>query len=136
MNLMGLGPFRFSMNTVPFNELSRNLDVRAESQMVIMSRPSIHYLGPGDEEITIDGTLYPHFISGKGLMQIEGMYAAAAAGTPLMMASGGGRIFGRWVIRNISSVDKHLLRDGTPMRLDFSMTVVRAGAAFGGLRLF
>lgn len=134
--LMGLGPFRFSMRTMAYDELQRKLDVRAESQMIIGARPSIHYLGPGDETVTLSGTYYPYFISGRGLSQLQAMYTAAAAGVPLMMASGGGRVFGRFMIRSIDNADTYLLRNGAPQKIEFSCTLVRDGGLAGGLRLF
>lgn len=124
--LMGLGPFRFSMSTLAYDELDRRLDIRAESQPIILARPSIHFLGPGDEEVTITGVYYPYFISGKGLAQIEAMYKAAELGSRLMMASGGGRVFGRFVIRSINNVQRHLLIDGAPQKIEFDCTMVRA----------
>lgn len=133
--LMGLGPLRFSMSTLAYDELSRSLSVRAESQPIILARPSIHYLGPGDEEVSISGVYYPYFISGRGLAQLQSMYSLAAMGARMMMVSGGGRVFGRFIIRSVDNADTFLLSDGQAQKIEFSCTLVRAGG-FSPLGIF
>jgi uncharacterized protein len=132
--LMGLGPFRFEAGRHAYEELERTVGGRWPAQERIGRRPALQFLGPAESEIEISATIFPHF-SG-GLEQVDAMGAAAEAGATLMLVSGAGRVFGRWVIKQLKDKQSYIDRDGTPRKVEVEITLARYGedgASFGGL---
>lgn len=78
--MMALGSFRFGVNRANYQSFTRSASWRWEEQPRLGRRPALQYLGPGTEEITLEGVIYPHFKG--GLRQIELMRLVASAGQP------------------------------------------------------
>ena len=81
--LMALGDYRFSLETAAYQELTRSTEYRWQSQDRLRHRPAQQYLGPGREEITLNGMIYPSFRGGLG--QLDRMRQEAEKGTPLLL---------------------------------------------------
>jgi phage protein U len=135
MALMRLGPFIFAIPTFSFEELSRKVSGRVESQMVIGSPPPTHRLGPGEETITLTSTLYPYHLNGGGLGQLEGVRGACQAQTAMMMVSQSGLVFGRWVIREVGDGQTFFHpRSGIPQRVEVNLALLRYNGGIGASR--
>lgn len=124
--LMGLGPFRFSINTAAYQSLDRHDAYRWESQDRIGRHPAMQYIGAGHTTIALDGTIYPHFRGGFG--QIAVMRTVAATGTPHFLVSGGGRIFGQFVIMDIDERQSIFTVNGAPRKQEFHIVLKSYGA--------
>jgi uncharacterized protein len=135
--LMALGPFRFTIPTYSVEDIQRSMSARIAQQEVIGARPRTHLLGPGVETITLSSTFYPFHLNGAGLAQLEGMRAACAACRPLIFLSVAGRVFGLWVIKEVSEGLTLFSPHGVPQQVTVNMTMERyVGHSGGGLRLF
>lgn len=66
LNMMALGPYRFSLSTAAFQELEHTSAWRWPSIERIGQRPALQYVGPGEDTIRMRGTIYPHFRGGLG----------------------------------------------------------------------
>ena len=55
------------------------------------------------------------------------MRAQAGLGKPLFLISGSGFAFGRWCISKISENQSNFLKDGSPRKIEFSITLKRYG---------
>ena len=131
--MMGLGPFRFSVGRSMYQRLTREVTARWPVQERVGRRPALQFTGPGEEHLTLEGTIYPHYTG--GLEQIRGMRAQAQAGAPLMMVSGLGDVYGLWVILNVRDTESFLRADGLPRKVEFTLELSAYGpdgVAIGG----
>lgn len=124
--LMGLGPFRFSVAGAVYQQLTREVTARWPVQERVGRRPALQFTGPGEERLTLAGTIYPHYTG--GLDQIRGMRAQAQAGAPLMMVSGLGDVYGLWVITSVRDTESFLRADGLPRKVEFTLELSAYGA--------
>lgn len=124
--MLALGDFRFSLNTAAFQELSRSNSWRWPAVDRIGARPASQFVGPGEDCIRINGQIYPHFRGGIG--QIDAMRAEADKGEPLLLVDGTGRVWGKYVITDISETQAVFFSNGAPRRQDFDITL----QAYGG----
>ena len=127
--MMGLGPYRFSLDTAAYQNLERNDAYRWESQERIGRHPALQFIGEGHTTITIDGVIYPHFRG--GFNQIESMRSMAKLGTPLILVSGSGRIFGTFAITSVDEKQSIFNRDGSPRKQEFALELMSYGSDGG-----
>lgn len=76
--MMALGGYRFSLSTVAYQKLQRTADWRWPTQDRLGAHPVRQYVGPGDQSITLDGTLYPHYLGLNGLPDLLSRVPALA----------------------------------------------------------
>ncbi len=119
--MMGLGDFRFCLDTAAHQELERNSAWRWPSVERIGARPALQYVGPGEDKITMRGTIYPHFRGGLG--QVSAMREQAAKGLPLLMIDGTGRVWGKYVITDIREGQSTFFSNGMPRKVDFDLSL-------------
>ncbi|WP_434361069.1 phage tail protein [Parasalinivibrio latis] len=124
--MMMLGGYRFSVDTVAYERISRDTGYRWEKQDVIGTQPALQFLGPGDDTLSLDGVLYPHYRGGLG--QLNAMRAQAGLGVPLMLIEGNGKVLGRWVIERVQETQRTFDRDGTPAKIRFSLRLRKQDA--------
>ena len=123
--LMRLGNYTFAMETAAYQQLQRTNTYRWQAQDRIGRQPAQQYLGLGEETITLEGVIYPHFRG--GLRQLDAMRAEAGQGRPLMLTDGTGQVFSLWVIKAVEETRKVLAANGTPHRMDFRLSLARYG---------
>lgn len=121
--LFQLGSFQFDLpNGVP-QTLDRTADFRWESQDRLLRDPAVQFLGPGDQQITLDGQLFPGF-SGRQTT-IETLREQATKGEPQMLTDGLGRVYGKWAIRSIREGLSTFAPGGGARQISFSVSLVR-----------
>ncbi|MFA5712135.1 phage tail protein [Mycolicibacterium sp.] len=124
--MMMLGTeYMFSVSTAAYQSLRRSAAYRWPAQERIGRRPARQFVGPGDETMTLDGTIYPHYLGGIG--QIERMREVAGRGDPLALVDGRGSNLGQWCIERVEETDTVFGADGRPRRMDFVLGLVRYG---------
>lgn len=123
--MMGFGPYRFSLNTSAYQQLRRRIDYRWQAQNRLGTAAAMQYIGPGQDEITLEGSIYPHFKG--GLKQIHEMKMVADLGEPLMLIDGLGNIWGHWVIASIEETQEVFLDNGTPRKISFQLSLIHYG---------
>lgn len=124
MIALGDGPdaYTFSMGTAAYNSLRRSTSWRWASQARAGRSPARQFVGKGDDQITFEGVIYPHFKG--GLNQVSRMRAEADRGEPLQMVDGFGRVdWGYWCITSIEETQSVLAKGGAPKKIVFSMTL-------------
>ena len=131
--MMRLGDFEFSVASAAFNKLNYQTSYQWEVQKAPTDNktPVMQYNGPGERNLTIEGTIYPQMVK-DGLQQVDKMREQALKGEALPMCyvetapgsnAGVGRILGKWCILNISENRTLFLADGNPREIQFSMTL-------------
>lgn len=127
--MMALGPFRFSLGTAAYQSLDRTDEYRWESQERIGRHPAMQFIGAGHTTLNLDGVVYPEFRGGLG--QIAQMRALASLGRPLFLVSGGGRIYGQFVILSVTERQTVFRPDGAPRKQEFGIELKSYGADGG-----
>lgn len=131
---MGLGEFRFAIDTAAYQTLTRNDEYRWESQERINRAPAMQFIGPGHTTFTLEGVVYPHWKGGLG--QIQNMRTIAGRGFPLRLVSGYGDIFGQFVVMSVDETQTAFLNNGAPRKQEFSLELKSYGADGGLAGLF
>ena len=98
-------------------------------------RPARQYIGPGDETITLSGTLAPEFRgSSQSLVQLRAM---ADDGNAYALVDGAGGVYGAFVIEGVTEKGSVFIAEGLPRKIEFSLTLQRVdderASADGGL---
>lgn len=124
--MMALGGLRFGVNQPSYQTFSRQASYRWAALDRLGRAPALQYLGPGADEITLDGVIYPHFKG--GLRQIEVMRLMARQGEPMILVDGLGWVWEWCVITAISETKTHFLPDGAPRKIEFSVSLQAYGA--------
>lgn len=123
--MMALGAFRFGMTGPNYQRAVRTGEWRHPELERFGRAPATQYLGPAVRTLSLEGTIHPHFKG--GLRQIDGMMAAADAGTPLMLVDGLGWVWRRWVITEIEETKSVMMADGAPRQIDFVVVLKTYG---------
>lgn len=124
--MMALGAFRFGVNRANYQHFTRSASWRWEAQARVGRRPALQFLGPGTDEITLEGVIYPHFKG--GLRQVEMMRLVADQGQPLILVDGLGWVWERWVIVSIEERKSLFMSDGAPRKIEFTMSLSAYGS--------
>jgi len=119
--MMALGAYRFSVATGGMGDTDRTTEWRWQSQEVIGAPPALQYVGPGEDKMTIKGTIFPHFRG--GLNQVDAMRNQAGMGKPLILVDGTGRFYGEWVITSIGESRSVFMSDGAPRKIEFTLDI-------------
>ncbi|NWB72617.1 phage tail protein [Pseudomonas sp. G5001] len=121
--MLALGMFVFSLSTAAYQELQRQTEWRHASNNRIGAVPARQFLGRGDDAITLPGVILPE-LAGSGL-SLDAIRLMANTGKAWPMVEGSGRIYGLWVIESLSENKTYFFRDGTPRRIEFSLSLKR-----------
>jgi phage protein U len=123
--MMILGVYRFTINNAAYQTLKRQSEYRWQEINRMGANPALQFTGFGVEIIDLEGVIYPHFKG--GIRQVSLMRAEAGFGKPLMLISGNGNAFGRWCIIKISENQSVFMKDGAPLKIEFSISLKRYG---------
>lgn len=118
--LLALGAYRFAAG-VGLNDTDRQTEWRWQFQDVIGAPPAGQFVGPGEDCMTIRGTIYPHYRGGLG--QVDQMRAQAGLGVPLILVDGTGRYYGLWAITSIQEGKTFFMPDGAPRKIEFTLQI-------------
>lgn len=121
MPLMALGQFVFEIKTAPYTELRRRSEYRWASQARVGARPAHQFMGPGEDTITLDGTLYPELTGGP--VQLNKLRQMAEQGAAWILMSGAGEKLGHWFIESVEETQGLFFADGTPRKIAFSVAL-------------
>jgi phage protein U len=121
--MLALGMFVFSLRTAAYQEMQRQTDWRHPSSSRVGARPARQFVGRGDDAITLPGVILPE-LAGSAL-SLDALRLMADTGKAWPMVEGSGRIYGLWIIESISETRTLFFRDGTPRRIEFTLSLKR-----------
>jgi phage protein U len=124
-----LGPFRFSVGTAAYDELTRASRWDWKSVDRVGAIPALQYTGPQNETVTMSGRLTPPLTG--GIEQLARMRAMADFGRALPLITGTGRLLGMWVIESIDDTGTNHFKDGYPKLTTFNITLKKYGDGAG-----
>ncbi len=121
--MMSLGLFVFSIPTAAYQQLQRSSSAKYGQNKRVGARDTSQFLGPGDDTISLSGTLHPGFTGGvENLDQLRSMMNGGKA---FALINGTGITMGYWTIRSMSETQKIFLKEGVARQIDFNMTLRR-----------
>jgi len=121
--MMALGLFVFGLDTVPYQQLQRQSTWRHPTTSRVGKRPARQFIGPGDDNITLSGTLYPEITGGKVTLAMLRYMAETGKAWPLL--EGTGYFYGLFAIEDISETGSIFFADGSARKIDFSIKLGR-----------
>jgi hypothetical protein len=134
--MLALGMFVFQLQTLPYQNLQRNVDYRWPSNSRVGQRPAVQFLGVNEEKITLSGSLMPEITGGKLSLLAVNMMADEGRAWPLL--DGSGTIYGMFVINSVSETYSEFFADGSARKIDFNVSLTRVdeslAAMFGDLK--
>lgn len=125
MPLAALGMFVFDLRTAPYETLSRETSWRISEHNRVGARPSLQYLGPGDDNITLEGQLAREITGHSITLELLRIQAGMGRAWPLI--DGRGYFFGLWMIESISEDRRLFFSNGECRALEFSVSLRRYG---------
>lgn len=120
---MALGQFVFEMGTLPFQELQRKTQWKHRASSRVGARDVRQFAGVGDDTITITGVLVPE-LAGKA-SSLDELRKLADAGEAYVLVDGAGKVYGAYLIEDMSEDLSHLRINGTARRIGFSISLTR-----------
>lgn len=121
--MMTLGMFVFEVKSLPYQQLQRSTQWRHSSQKRVGQRPAYQYLGPGEDTITLSGTLLPEITGGR--MTLDDVRIMADEGKAWPLIEGSGRVYGFWSVGAVNETSSAFFQDGVPRKIDFTIDLVR-----------
>ena len=121
--MLSLGMFVFSLSTLAYQELQRQTNWRHASNSRVGPPPALQFVGRGDDTITLPGIILPELAG--SVLSLDALRLMANTGKAWPMVEGTGRIYGLWVIESLSETKTVFFRDGTPRRIEFTLTLKR-----------
>lgn len=121
--MLALGMFVFSLSTAAYQELQRQTDWRHPSSNRVGAAPARQFIGRGDDTITLPGVILPELAG--SFLSLDALRLMANTGSAWPMVEGSGRIYGLWVIESLSETKTLFFRDGTPRRIEFTLSLKR-----------
>ena len=121
--MMALGLFVFATQTLPYQQLQRTTNWRHPSNSRLGMRPARQFMGPGDDSITLSGTLYPELTGGR--VSLAMVRAMAETGMAWPLIEGSGAFYGLWVIESIDETGSVFFADGSARKIEFSLKLAR-----------
>lgn len=122
--LMSLGFFVFMRKTIPYQDSSRELSWNHPTNSVVGKLPRTQFTGKESESITLSGTLMPEITGAR--MSLLALELMAEKGKAYPLIDGATFLLQGWfVIEKISEQRTAFFGDGTPRKIDFSLTLKR-----------
>lgn len=121
--MMALGLFVFGLHTVPYQQLQRSRQWRHPSSSRVGRRPARQYTGPGDDTVTLTGTLYPEITGGKVSLALLAALADTGKAWPLIQ--GDGTFYGHYVVEDMSDTSSVFFADGAARKIEFTLKLTR-----------
>lgn len=121
--MMTLGMFVFEVQSLPYQQLQRSTQWRHPSQARVGQRPAYQYTGPGEDTITLSGTLHPELTGGR--VTLDDVRIMADEGKAWPLIEGSGRVYGFWSVTSVEETSTLFFSDGVPRKIDFTINLVR-----------
>lgn len=123
---MMLGDFGFESLGFGYQGLTRRIQTPWVDVQVAQTLNQQQWTGPTSEEVTISGALFP--VQFGGQESLDGIIAAANAGTPMMLVSGSaqaGKIHGMFTVQGVDEDRSFHDRFGQAHKNTYSIALKR-----------
>lgn len=121
--LAALGLFVFNADSLLFEQIERSRTWRHARTDRFGARAAAQYLGPGDDTITLSGTLVPELLG--RFTAIETLADMAGTGDAFPLADGGGNLLGNFTIEDLQERKSNLIDTGQARMTEFTVQLKR-----------
>lgn len=118
-----LGLFVFGIDTLSYQELQRRTSWKHPTQSMVGARDASQFLGPGEDIITLPGSVFPEFAGDPANLDV--LRRMANRGHAWALVEGTGTIYGAFVITELQETKSVFFFDGTPRKTEFTLTLRR-----------
>jgi len=125
--MMSYGTFVFSLPTLAYQELQRQQTWRFAASERVGARAALQYLGEGEDTIELSGLLAPELTGTRD--SLDTLRELALDGQALPLVDGTGVVYGNYVLTNLRETNSIFFADGTPRRIEFSISLRREDSA-------
>lgn len=121
-------------DTPNFETLQRDAQFTWVSSDRLSRDPAMQFTGPGEENISLEGRMYPYHFG--GLSTLERLRAAGRGGKPYILvrfyplqdpAGYGSETIGNFVIKRVRTVESKIGVTGIAHKIDFTLELTRYG---------
>ncbi len=102
--LLQWGPHVFTVGSMSYEELRQTAQGRWEKHPIIGRRPAGQYVGPGEEPLTVRGTVYPLSMGGSEDAQVQAVLADCSSGRVYSLVTANGDIMGSYRLERCEAV--------------------------------
>lgn len=120
--LMALGEFVFKLSTLAYSQFQRQNAWRHVKADRVGAKPAYQSLGPDEESFTFTGTMYAEFGNRKHFDTLREM---ADSGDAYTVVDAQGKVYGQYVIVDLSEQGTYFDDDGNPKKTEFSIKLIR-----------
>lgn len=126
--MMVYGMFVFTLRTVPYQQLQHSQEWRHVKNERVNKSAAWQYIGPGDDNITLSGVLYPEITGGN--LSLAALETIGFSGRPWPLIEGGGWIYGMYVMTRLERGKTEFDRYGQAKKIEFTISLSRASSDF------
>jgi phage protein U len=121
-------------DTPNFQTLQRDSQYTWASADRLSRDPAMQFTGPGEENISVDGAMYPYHFG--GLSTLQRLRDAGRAGKPMILArfypltdpaGYGSENLGNFVIKRVRTAESRIGVQGIAHKIDFTLELQRYG---------
>lgn len=121
--MMCLGLFVFSLQTAAYQELQRKTSWKHATNSRVGTRDATQFTGVGEDTITLSGWIAPE-LTGTAF-SCDALRLMADTGKSWVLVQGTGRIYGTFVITDMTEGRTIFKKNGEAQRIEFSITLLR-----------
>jgi len=119
--MMAYGMFVFMLDTAAYQALQQETSWRHVKNDRIGKSATWQYIGTGEDNIILTGTLYPEVTGGD--VSLTTLRTIAYGGRPWPLVEGTGSIYGMFVIAGITENRTEFMKDGKAQKIEFTLTL-------------
>lgn len=121
--LMSWGLFVFGLETLAYDEYQRRRTWRHPETERFGARAASQYAGPGDDDVSLLGSLIPEVAGSVG--SLDTLVEMADTGDQQPLVDGLGRQWGVYKLVALDQSGKNIIAGGLPRRIDFAIDLRR-----------
>lgn len=122
--MMAYGLFVFTLNTVAYQEFTRQINWRFATNPRVGLRPARQFVGVDEDPITLKGTLLPELTGGRTSLKMLELLGSQGKAWPML--EGAGTIYGMYTLESLETTSSLFFDNGAPRRIEFTATFKRA----------
>lgn len=121
--LMSWGLFVFGLENAAYSSYQRRRDWRHARTDRFGARPATQFVGPGEDDVSLFGSLIPEVAGKFGAM--ETLAEMAATGDPQSLIDGRGTVWGEYVLVALDETGRNIIAGGIARTIDFTIDLKR-----------
>ena len=118
--LLAWGPHYFTIGSMSYEELRQRAEGRWEKHAIIGRRPAGQYLGPGEEPVTVQGTVYPLAMMGGEDAQVQAIMSDCSTGQVYSLISASGDVMGPYRLERCDATGTYPDPGGNNQKIAYS----------------